>query len=306
MSAEHLREAPDTDDAPSTIVFPDRALLECQQSNKEVDVCHMTISADAPATIASPRWSAATEPTEPTNARCRKALGVVAPFDLELDRELWRWVPADVDLLITRTPYIDEAVTVEFARELTGGSAVQTGVRSVTAGRAGVVAYACTSASFVGGRAGEESIRAAMTAAGAVDSFTTSGAIVEALHALGASQVAVATPYVPELSQLLDVYLAEHGIRSVVNAALGRDHEIWGVAYAETVELIRTVDHPHADAIVVSCTNLPTYDLIGPLERELGKPIVTANQATVWAGLRRLGRSTVGPGQRLVELGVRP
>jgi hypothetical protein len=32
------------------------------------------------------------------------------------------------------------------------------------------------------------------------------------------------------------------------------------------------------------CTNLATYDLITPLERELGKPVLTANQATMWRG----------------------
>ena len=46
----------------------------------------------------------------------RNAIGVVAPFDLELDAELWRWLPEDVDLLLTRTPYVEGAVTVGFAR----------------------------------------------------------------------------------------------------------------------------------------------------------------------------------------------
>ena len=227
------------------------------------------------------------------------AIGVVAPFDMELDRELWRWLPPDVDLLMTRTPFIDDVVTVEFARELTEGGAIPDGVRSVTAGRAEVVAYACTSASFVGGRAGDAAIRSAMAAAGARDPITTSGAIVEALRALGVGRVAVATPYLPELSALLDGYLAEHGITAVVNASLGLDSEIWAVPYGRTAELIRAVDRPDAEAIVLSCTNLPSYGLIAPLERELGKPVVTANQATMWAALGRIGRAPVGEGQAL-------
>lgn len=231
----------------------------------------------------------------------REAFGVVAPFDMELDRELWRWLPPEVDLLMTRTPFVDDVVTAEFARELTRGSAVPDGVRSVTAGRARVVAYACTSASFVGGRAGDAAIRASMIEAGASSAITTSGAIVEALQALGVARVAVATPYLPDLSALLDDYLREFGIEPVVNAALGLDREIWNVPYARTAELIREVDRPDADAVVVSCTNLPTYALIAPLERELGKPIVTANQATAWASLARMGRAAHGPGQALIE-----
>ena len=66
-------------------------------------------------------------------------------------------------------------------------------------------------------------------------------------------------------------------------------------------ELIRRADHPAADAIVVSCTNLHTYDVIAGLEAELGKPVISASQATMWAALRRIGRRPVGPGQRLVE-----
>jgi maleate isomerase len=63
---------------------------------------------------------------------------------------------------------------------------------------------------------------------------------------------------------------------------------------------VRRADRPDADAIVVSCTNVPTYDLIAPLEAELGKPIVSANQVTMWAALRAVGLSAVGPGQRLL------
>src|SRR5690606_5094809 len=104
------------------------------------------------------------------------------------------------------------------------------------------------------------------------------------------------------LSRLFDRYLGEHGIEVAANKSLGLDREIWEVPYERTAELIREVDRPDADVIIVSCTNLPTYDLIAPLERELGKPIVTANQATVWAALRRLGRRAVGPGQRLLDV----
>lgn len=231
----------------------------------------------------------------------RQAVGIVAPFDMELDRELWRWLPDDVDLLMTRTPFIDDVVTVEFARELAGSDAIPQGVRAVTAGRARVVAYACTSASFVGGGAGEAAIRAGMSGAGAARAVTTSGAIVEALHALGVGRVVVATPYVRELSLLLDRFLAEHGIRTLDNRALGMDHNIWEVPYARTAELIREVDRDDAEAIVVSCTNLPSYDLIATMERELGKPVVTANQATMWAVLQRLGRHGDGAGQRLFQ-----
>jgi maleate isomerase len=40
--------------------------------------------------------------------------------------------------------------------------------------------------------------------------------------------------------------------------------------------------------VVVSCTNLPTYDALPRLEAALGLPVVSANLASVWAALRSL------------------
>ena len=228
------------------------------------------------------------------------AIGIVAPFDLELDRELWRWLPADVDALITRTPFINDVVTVEFAKEVSDTSAIARGTKDVTAGRAKTVAYACTSGSFVLGRDAERKITETMLQSGADHALTTSGALVEALHSLDVSRVVVATPYIAELSQKLSDFLAEFDIDALENVSLGLCEEIWTVSYAETAELIRSADRPDAQAIVISCTNLPTYDLIAPLEEELGKPVISANQATIWASLKRLGRDAVGENQRLL------
>nr|WP_257908400.1 hypothetical protein [Janibacter limosus] len=61
-------------------------------------------------------------------------------------------------------------------------------------------------------------------------------------------------------------------------------------------ELVCAADDPASEALFVSCTNLPTYDIIDPLERDLGKPVLTANQLTVWACLARMGLPMMGPG----------
>ncbi|WP_218220117.1 Asp/Glu/hydantoin racemase [Nesterenkonia sp. Act20] len=237
----------------------------------------------------------------PSGPPIRAAIGVVTPFDMELDAELWRWLPGDVDLLMTRTPFLDDVVTVEFAREVAETSVVTDGVRRVTAGRADVVLYACTSGSFVRGRAGQEDLVRAMTDVGAREAVTSSGAIVEALSVLGITRVSTATPYTPSLSLLLESFLHEYGVTVTGSAELGLDGRIWEVPYAQTAELIRRANTPAAEVVVVSCTNLPTYDLIAPLEAELGKPIITANQAIVWAGLRRLAKFANGEGQTLLR-----
>ena len=41
--------------------------------------------------------------------------------------------------------------------------------------------------------------------------------------------------------------------------------------------------------------------MIAPLEAELGKPVITANQVTMWALLEAMGRRAVGPHQWLIS-----
>ena len=64
-------------------------------------------------------------------------IGVVAPYDFALDRELWRWVPADVSLHVTRMPYAPLAATMEMAVHLSDPALVAHGSTDVRASRRG-------------------------------------------------------------------------------------------------------------------------------------------------------------------------
>ncbi|WP_433278695.1 maleate cis-trans isomerase family protein [Pseudonocardia xinjiangensis] len=230
-------------------------------------------------------------------------IGVVAPFDFALDRELWRWVPEDVSLYLTRLPFFTTPVTVEMAVACGDRRAVRRATRDVLTPEPAVVAYACTSGSFVDGAAGEEVLRRTMVGAGAPAACTTSGALIDALRVLGVSRLAIATPYVEPVTRRLVGYLAEHDVRTISCEGLGLLGNIWRVTYAEIVEIVRTVDADDAEALFISCTNVPSYDLVEPLEMALGKPVLTANQVTMWAALRAMGRDAVGGG-RLLRAGV--
>src|ERR687896_218157 len=113
--------------------------------------------------------------------RPQRGVGVVAPFDFALDRELWRWVPDDISLRLTRLPFFTTPVTVEMAVACGDRRAVRRATRDVLTPEPGVVAYACTSGSFVEGAAGEEVLRRTMEDAGAPAACTTSGALIAAL-----------------------------------------------------------------------------------------------------------------------------
>jgi maleate isomerase len=227
----------------------------------------------------------------------QQGIGVVAPFDFALDRELWRWVPDDVSLYLTRLPFFTTPMTIEMAVACGDRRAIRRATRDVLTPEPAVVAYSCTSGSFVDGAIGEQVLRRTMLDAGAPAACTTSGALIDALAELGIGRLAIATPYVEPVTRRLVGYLAEHDVRTVSCEGLGLLGNIWRVTYAEVVEIVRAVDTDEAEALFISCTNLPTYDLIEPLEQALGKPVLTANQVTMWAALRAMGREAVGGGR---------
>lgn len=228
-------------------------------------------------------------------------IGVIVPYDMALDREMWRWAPDDVTLYFTRTPFLPMAVTVEMAEQLSDAAAVRGATRDLSAIRPAAYAYGCTSGSFVHGLQGERDLVDAMCDAGAPAAVTTSGSLLHALAYLRVKRVAIATPYALDVTERLRLFLGEAEMDVVGSSSLGLTAGIWHVPYECTAELVHQADSDDADAIVISCTNLPTYDVIAPLEQQLGKPVISANQATMWSALRAVDREAVGRGQRLLS-----
>ncbi|MEU3898029.1 decarboxylase [Streptomyces sp. NPDC045251] len=237
----------------------------------------------------------------------QRGVGVVAPFDFALDRELWRWVPDEVSLHMTRTPFVPVEVSLDLARMVSEHETLGEAVRTLNAIAPEVVAYACTSGSFVGGVAGERAMCEAMTWAGAVPSVTTSGALLDALAELGVRRVALVTPYTVSVTRALEAYIAEAGVAVTGCAFMGLTRHIWKVPYRDVADMARQAvpAEGSADALFISCTNLPTYDVIPQLEAELRIPVISANQVTMWAALRRLGTPAVGPYQALTDPSAR-
>lgn len=232
----------------------------------------------------------------------QRGVGVVAPFDFALDRELWRWAPDDISLYMTRLPFVPVPVTVEMAQELSDADRVRRATQDVLAPEPLVVTYACASGSFVGGAAGERALHASMMSAGAPAATTTSGGLIAALRALRLTRIAVVTPYIDSVTERLVSFLGEHGVEVVSCIGLGLLDHIWKVGYTETVQAVSAVDAPAAEGVFISCTNVPTYDIIGPLERWLGKPVLTANQVTMWSALHAIRSPMMAAGQQLAQV----
>jgi maleate isomerase len=229
------------------------------------------------------------------------SVGIVVPHDMALDRELWRWTPDDVTLLFTRTPYSPLEMTTELVVDLGDPEMIARAATDLVTVQPLAYAYGCTSGSFIRGVAGENAITHALTTTTGRPSVTTTGALISAIETLGLSRIAVANPYDLDISLAFERYLAEVGIDVAGSTNLGLINDIWRVGSDTTWELLLAADRPDAEGLVVCCTNLATYDLIARVEAVIGKPVITANQATMWALLKLIGKDAVGPGQRLLS-----
>ena len=117
-------------------------------------------------------------------------------------------------------------------------------------------------------------------------------------------RLALATPYPDVIAAAGRAYWEAAGLEVV------RHHRLEGVAniYEETTDRVlalgRAADAPDAEAVLISGTGLPTAEAVAPLERALGKPVVTSQSATLWWLLRtaRVRKPVPGWGRLLATL----
>jgi maleate isomerase len=153
------------------------------------------------------------------------------------------------------------------------------------------IVFACTTGSLVHGVGWDRELIARMERASGRPATTTTTAVLDALHAVGATSLAVATPYVEELNAIERRFLEASGFRVTAIAGLGcaTDPEIGRLSPRDAVDLVARVDTADADAVFISCTNFHCVSIVPALEEQLHKPVVTSNLAGAWAALRRLG-----------------
>jgi len=226
-------------------------------------------------------------------------VGILYPSDGVLDRELWSFAPPGVSLHFTRIRFPDEPVTLAMVSGLVDDPDIRLGAERLRQIRPAALAYACTCVSFARGPGGDRPIIEAMEEAAGAPATTTSTALAAACRALGLGRVALAAPYVEEITERLVAFLADAGVAAVSVRTLGLLGGVARVGPEAVVDLARSADTAEAEAVVVANTNLSTLRAVETLERELGKPVITANQATVWHASRLAGEAWMGGAGRL-------
>ncbi len=145
-----------------------------------------------------------------------------------------------------------------------------------------VVAYGCTAAGFIGGPAMDTKIQTALKAITGRPVVTTANAMVDVLREIGARRIAVVTPYLDAVNERLTAYLQQSGIAvAVLNSfKAATTDELAAISAAQVMQLSRETMQPDCDALFIACSQLPTKEIVEPLERELGKPVWSSIRAT--------------------------
>jgi arylmalonate decarboxylase len=164
--------------------------------------------------------------------------------------------------------------------------------RLARAGVDGIVLLG-TSLSFYQGAAFNRILTERVQKASGLRCVTMSTAVVEALRRLEARRVVVASAYNLEVNGRLDRFLREEGFDPLVIRGLGleetgRASEVTPDSLLEFVSKLSDAS-PGAEAILVSSGGLNTLDLLAPLERRCGRPVVASMPHTLWAGARLVG-----------------
>ncbi|MFD9038501.1 maleate cis-trans isomerase family protein [Streptomyces bottropensis] len=204
---------------------------------------------------------------------------------------------SDIRVDVVHTDIGEDAHRVDALREMGAPERLSAGCEALRLSGSEAVVWACTSGSFVHGYEGaQEQIRALARAAG-LPASSTSFAFAHAAREIGATRVAVAATYPDDVARLFVDFLAAAGVEvlSVRGAGIVTAAEVgtWGLD--EILALARAADHPEAEALLLPDTALHTVSHLPTLEKELGKPVLTANQVTVWEALRLADRRVNAP-----------
>lgn len=182
-------------------------------------------------------------------------------------------------------------VTPESLAEMLRTSELEEAAGKLIWAGVGVIVFACTTGSLVHGPGWDRQLIARIEQAAGTPATTTATAVLAALHAVRATTLAVATPYIDALNTIERSFFEASGFRVAAISGLGcrTDPEIGRLGPEDAVRLVSEVDRPEADAIFVSCTNWHVLEAVDAIEQATGKPVVTSNLASAWAALRLLG-----------------
>ena len=212
---------------------------------------------------------------------------IVAP-DTTPEREFPKMIPPGVSVHFARMWFagkVDEISLTRLFDEAEGAS------KMLATLKPDVVCFCSTAGSFIKGAEYDQQVIKRIESAVRSRATTTATAVSRALEVLGIKRVAIATPYVEEVNRFARGFFEDQGyeVTNIRGLGIVEDTDIGRLQPEVAYQVARSVDSPQTDGVFISCTNFRTIEILDKLENDLGKPVISSNQATIWDALRKAG-----------------
>jgi maleate isomerase len=219
----------------------------------------------------------------------RPRVGLLVPSsNTVMEPDFWRALPPGATLHTGRM-YLEETTPEAEGRML--DEHVLPAARDLATARPDLIVFGCTSAGALRGNDYDAKLCRRISDLSGVPTVSVIASVRRAIAAGGARRVGVVTPYVDALNQRIKESVEAGGVEVAVIAGLGisDNFEIAAVPVEEILDFAeRTLRGLAVDLAFVSCTNFPAVAALPELERRLGLPVVTSNQAAIAAVLALL------------------
>ena len=226
----------------------------------------------------------------------RGRIGLIAPStNTTIEPEFALALPRGMSVHASR---VHQAGAQEFASYRRMADEIASAAALLATAEVDVITFGCTSCTYF---ISPEEVARSMSEVADCPAILVADAVVEGLRAVGAKRVALLTPRTPFVTEREVAFLSAQGfeVTGARGLGLGVDEEerrAIGRVPPETLYRMALEVHEDADAVFISCTQLPTLGMIEWLEGALGRPVVTSNQAIIWRSLRMIGARDRIPG----------
>ena len=213
---------------------------------------------------------------------------LVPPGNPTVEPEMIRLAPPGVTVHFTRMVAHGEAGSHQGQEERnrTQIAHLDENVALLAMVKPAVIVMAHTAMSSTLGKEGEAKLVERLERSSGIPFITAFGSVIRALAHLGASRVALATPYSEEATLKSKAHLEAHGLSVVASGQLEDVKNIYDETPERAYALARRVDVREAQAVFISGVGMPSIDVLERLERELGKPVLSSASAMMWNALR--------------------
>tara|TARA_Y100000590_G_scaffold463851_1_gene631679 strand:+ start:329 stop:1051 length:723 start_codon:yes stop_codon:yes gene_type:complete len=218
-------------------------------------------------------------------------VGVLVPYaNTNLEIDLHRFKIPDLNFYITRiSGYEINKIPDANQMKKMGESDLSEALKLIDGVIPDAILYGCTSATLSHGLKFTYDLEKLISKASRCFAITASGALIIAMKALNIKNIAFASPYVGEINDKAIKYFLEAGFKTVSHSDIGRNlsnYEQGTLSSEKIIDLAYKADSKNCEAIVISCTDLKAVEVINTIETNLGKPVITSNQAMIFALLR--------------------